>query len=102
VYQADAHSALDQLRATYLKSLGQKTSEFSDAMQRRDFPALTRLGHQLKGSGLSYGYPEVSELGARIEEAGQHRSLLLLDPLRVQYEELVDRLTENQPVVVKP
>ncbi len=36
-------------------------------LQEQDFEQLARFGHRLKGSGGSFGFPELSKLGARIE-----------------------------------
>jgi HPt (histidine-containing phosphotransfer) domain-containing protein len=36
-----------------------------------DFETARSLGHQLKGSGAGYGFPEISRLGAEIEEAAK-------------------------------
>jgi HPt (histidine-containing phosphotransfer) domain-containing protein len=37
-----------------------------------DFETARSLGHQLKGSGGGYGFPEITRLGAEIEEAAKH------------------------------
>ncbi len=35
-------------------------------LHERDFEQLTRFGHRLKGSGGSFGFPELSVIGARL------------------------------------
>jgi len=42
-----------------------------EAAARGAFAAARRIGHDLKGSGLGYGFPRVSEVGARIENAAR-------------------------------
>ena len=39
------------------------------AQSRGDKEAVRKLGHTLKGVGGGYGFPVISEIGARIEEA---------------------------------
>lgn len=37
----------------------------------RDFDPITACGHRLKGSGASYGFDEVTAIGAVLETAGE-------------------------------
>jgi len=87
-----------ELRAAYLQSVAAKLAEFAEAAQARHFRIIARIGHQLKGSGRSYGIPEISLLGARIEEAGQDRRVSLLDPLLAEFKNLMCRITEADTV----
>lgn len=60
-------SVVDQLRA--LESI-------APAIGRNDLAAIHRartIAHSLKGSGASYGFPEVSEAAARVETVGDGR-----------------------------
>jgi HPt (histidine-containing phosphotransfer) domain-containing protein len=41
------------------------------AIDAGDFETARSLGHQLKGSGGGYGFPEITRLGAEIEEAAK-------------------------------
>src|SRR5262249_11679875 len=40
-----------------------------EAIDHRSFDAIRRVGHNLKGSGASYGFPAISEIGRVLEEA---------------------------------
>lgn len=40
------------------------------------FPAIVRLGHQLKGSGGGYGFEEISRIGRAIETAAKNEDLV--------------------------
>jgi HPt (histidine-containing phosphotransfer) domain-containing protein len=40
-----------------------------------DFEQLLYIAHNLKGTGTSYGFPEITRLGAAMEEAGRKRDL---------------------------
>ena len=37
----------------------------------RDYTTLTALAHTLKGSGGTFGYPEVTQVAERLESAGR-------------------------------
>jgi CheY-like chemotaxis protein len=40
-----------------------------DALTRHDFATVGRLGHDMSGSGASFGFPLISEIGAALELA---------------------------------
>ncbi len=40
-----------------------------DAIRRRDFPAIATIGHNLRGSAESYGFPQLGVFGASLEAA---------------------------------
>jgi|HubBroStandDraft_1064217.scaffolds.fasta_scaffold01134_5 HPt (histidine-containing phosphotransfer) domain-containing protein len=37
------------------------------ALEHGDFETLARLGHNMSGNGVSYGFPEISAIGERLE-----------------------------------
>lgn len=51
----------------FVAGLAGRIEKMSAALQAHDLAQLQRLAHQLKGAGGSYGYPEISEVGATIE-----------------------------------
>jgi HPt (histidine-containing phosphotransfer) domain-containing protein len=85
-----------ELRKSYLKSFPQKLSALSDAFASRDFESLSRLGHQLKGSGQSYGFPEISRLGQEIENAALITECTQLDSILAELENTLKRITESR------
>jgi HPt (histidine-containing phosphotransfer) domain-containing protein len=49
-----------------------------DALQRDDFETVSRLGHNMRGTGTSYGHPEVSAIGERLESAADEQDVHLV------------------------
>lgn len=45
------------------------------ALGSADYPVLSTLGHQLKGSGAAYGFEELSGFGASLEQAARARDI---------------------------
>ena len=41
----------------------------------RDFDGIQTIGHNLKGNGISFGFPELSTLGERLELAAKASNL---------------------------
>ncbi len=46
------------------------------ALARRDYAAIEVLGHQMKGSGASYGFAPITQIGKSIEEAARDKDIL--------------------------
>ncbi len=53
----------------FVGSLPQRLDELKQAYQALDWGQLAGLAHRLKGASGSYGYPQLSELAARMESA---------------------------------
>jgi HPt (histidine-containing phosphotransfer) domain-containing protein len=43
------------------------------ALERNDFEQIRVLGHNLKGSGGAYGFPELTEIGLELEVSGKQQ-----------------------------
>lgn len=66
------------LRLRFLANRVREVATARDALARGDLPWLETLGHKLRGNGASYGFPQLSALGKRIEDAARAR-----DPRRL-------------------
>lgn len=42
-------------------------------LREKDFVSLATMGHQLKGNGVTFGFPVLSEMGKKLEEAARKR-----------------------------
>jgi HPt (histidine-containing phosphotransfer) domain-containing protein len=63
-----------ELKRDYLKSMPQKFEIIGQALQAGDVALLREEFHKLKGTGKTYGIPEISELCAVIEQLCVNRS----------------------------
>jgi HPt (histidine-containing phosphotransfer) domain-containing protein len=52
----------------FVDGLSGRAAEIEQARQQMDFEQLTTLAHRLKGAAGSYGYPEISQLCAAMEQ----------------------------------
>jgi len=93
----DVHSVITELRGAYLRSLSQRLQALRNAAAARDFKLVLMHAHQLKGSGSSYGFAEISDIAARIEEAGQAHQGSVLESLLVELERVAQHLSQNSP-----
>lgn len=53
----------------FLANRAREVEALRAALAGPDLAALARIGHTLKGVGGGYGFPAISEIGERIEEA---------------------------------
>jgi signal transduction histidine kinase/CheY-like chemotaxis protein/HPt (histidine-containing phosphotransfer) domain-containing protein len=53
----------------YLEKRRADVGKLRAALGQEDFAGVRTIGHQMSGSGAGYGFPEISEIGAVIEEA---------------------------------
>jgi HPt (histidine-containing phosphotransfer) domain-containing protein len=86
-------SMMDDLRQYYIKSFPQKMAALKQASETREFDALSRLGHQLKGSGMSYGFPDISRLGQELEDAALITEGTKVDMILAELEQIVRDLS---------
>lgn len=93
---SDLQNAVEQLKSSYLQSLAEKLRALETAVAARNFKEIVLYGHQLKGSGRSYGFPEISDIGTRIEEAGLGHQGTILEALIIELAHLMERLSQNQ------
>ena len=59
---------MQELQKEYVESLPEKITEIEDNLSTKNVEDLTTSFHRLKGSGKTYGLPEISELGAIAEQ----------------------------------
>lgn len=53
----------------FVSSLTARITEMENAFRAQDWINLAVLAHRLKGAGGSYGYPDLTTLGAKMETA---------------------------------
>ncbi|RZA09706.1 MAG: Hpt domain-containing protein [Proteobacteria bacterium] len=59
----------EEMRKKYLERRRRDIEELSTASEAADTGPFIRVGHQLKGNALTFGYQELADVGARMEEA---------------------------------
>ena len=74
--QIDAE--LEELVPNYLQNLKKNIITIYEGLEKNDIEICRFLGHNIKGSGGSYGFDHISVLGGEIEEAaslGQNKEV---------------------------
>ncbi len=86
----------DDLLMKYTGSLLDKLKSIYEAVKNEDYETASLLGHRLSGSGASYGFPKLSEIGSSIEYSADNKDK---EKLLIHLEDLekeVNIITENQ------
>jgi signal transduction histidine kinase/CheY-like chemotaxis protein len=65
----------------YLEKRKADVAQLRNALEQADFATVRTLGHQMAGSGKGYGFAEITDIGATLEE-----SALAADAARIQQE----------------
>ena len=60
---------MTDLLGLFADRLSEICRELGRALEADDAATVRRVGHQLKGTGGGYGYPDLSEAGRRLEDA---------------------------------
>jgi HPt (histidine-containing phosphotransfer) domain-containing protein len=58
-----------ELLVEFAAGLAETCQRLHAAVEQGEWTAVRRIGHQLKGAGGGYGYPSLSDAGARLEVA---------------------------------
>ncbi|MCK5237127.1 MAG: response regulator, partial [Deltaproteobacteria bacterium] len=94
---AVASKDLEMLIPEYLEDIRQEALTVEGLLEEKDFAKTQDIGHRLKGSGMTYGFIPITELGAVIEEESINKSskavmkaigqlIYYLDNVKVKYE----------------
>lgn len=65
----------DEALKKYVERRRKDLVQCHESLATSDFPVLENVGHKMKGNGITFGFPELSDLGAALEEAARERRL---------------------------
>ena len=83
---------LKSLRESYQKTLPDKLNQLKEFREKHLSDELRQIAHKLKGSGQSYGFPEVSEICRRLEMAAELEDWTQIAVAISDFEEMVNTL----------
>ena len=72
------HISIDQ-KKKYLSRRVEEIEELKRCIQTSNFDLAGNIGHKLKGNGVTFGFPEISNIGNKIEIASSEKNQLLLE-----------------------
>lgn len=69
----------EELHHRYLERRKQDLQVCRKNLRSHHFEDLEKLGHRLKGNGLTFGYQELSDIGSRLELAALQENVAELE-----------------------
>lgn len=78
---------MDELKSAYIQGLSSRVKALTASKNELEIngevarKAIRRISHSLRGSGGTYGFPEISELAGRVEESSDSNISKALDAL---------------------
>jgi HPt (histidine-containing phosphotransfer) domain-containing protein len=69
--QIEVPEGLETFGPAYLEARRRDVALASALLEGGDFDALRQMGHNMAGSGSSYGFARLTELGALLEQAAR-------------------------------
>ena len=84
-----------QIAALVPRFLANRTADVDKirvALAGADFEAIRGSAHGMKGAGGGYGFPEISRLGAALEEGARQRDVATITALVASLEEYLGRI----------
>ena len=76
---------LEELRKEYIDGILSRLKILKRDIENKNIYGIVHFAHKLKGSGASFGFPELSELGQEIENVFKDAKW---DELDILYEDL--------------
>lgn len=64
---------ISELVPGYLENLEKSIGKLKEGLQKDDMELCRSIGHKIKGSGGSYGFAFISEMGKEIEDAARNQ-----------------------------
>ncbi|MCK4817908.1 Hpt domain-containing protein, partial [bacterium] len=74
----------EELTQFFISELARKIEKFDKDLSDHNKEEVTRFGHSLKGTAGSYGFPQFSQMGSEIEEAGKIEQWEKIENLKKQ------------------
>lgn len=68
----------------YLNSMQEKLNQLDEFVAKEAYGDISTFGHRIAGSGASYGFPQITDLGREIEHAGEIKDLNAVKKLQTK------------------
>ncbi len=85
-----------QLVENYLQRRISEIDSLENACNSGDFALLFKVGHQLKGNGLTFGFAEISEIGSKLESSALIQNRSDIQHQLKQYRILLETIIKNK------
>ena len=81
-----------EMAPTFLGNRERDVAALRTALEAGDSSTIQRLGHNMKGAGAAYGFPEITTLGAALESAARAADVSAAQDLTTQLADYLARV----------
>jgi len=67
-------AGLEEAAKHYIRSRKRELQQFGDLIEKADFGQIRRLAHNMKGTGTSYGFPDLTRIGKVMETSAKEEN----------------------------
>lgn len=85
----------EELAKKYIERRKHDLENCVDSFYDGNYEDLEKIGHQLKGNGETFGYPEISSIGKRLEIAAQRRDKKTIELLLMEFNSWSEKINLN-------
>lgn len=98
-YDQSSHELITQLIPEFIEILAEMLDELHEAIKNRDMQDIQQQSHAIKGTAGMYGFMQISEIAALIEQAGRDKLYpkipQLFDQMEKSYQQIITRQNAN-------
>lgn len=80
------------IKVRYIERRKRDLEDCLASLERHQFDEIEKVGHQLKGNGTTFGHPELSVIGKKMEQAAQIRDMETLETALKEFSQWVHSL----------
>lgn len=85
-------AGLEKVVPAYLSARRKELVELTDLLAASDFPKLATLGHNLKGNGASFGFPEITRFGLALMQSAATQDSTAVGAELTRYKDYLGRV----------
>ncbi|MGB1885236.1 MAG: Hpt domain-containing protein [Gammaproteobacteria bacterium] len=85
-------SDLEDLIPGFMDNRRKDLVKLEEMIGARDFDALCKIGHSIKGVGGGYGFDAITDFGAVIEKAAESQDIAALGRCQAEYADYLARV----------
>jgi HPt (histidine-containing phosphotransfer) domain-containing protein len=82
-------------KASYLARRKIELQQLGDALEIENFVVFEQIGHKIHGSGDTFGFDGLSDLGKNLEAAGKEKNLKLAKATLLSINNYLEKLGNN-------
>jgi len=89
---AEPESSLSALAPRYLENMNKQLTALRLAESLEEYDTIQRVGHNLHGTGASFGFPLITEVGIALEQAAKDRAMTEIRAAITEFQEHLEHL----------